>query len=68
MISLPVTRTSFLDSRFRLRGRVNRLLNKGLPVNDAQLDPVAHVGRPGVPLAQMRPHGFRTDETRVDVP
>ena len=47
MISLPIPRTSFLDSRLRLRGRVNRLLVNGQPVTDSQLDPVAHVGRPG---------------------
>ena len=49
MINLhrPVTRTSFLDSRFRLRNRVGRLLEAGHSVSDAQLDPVAHVGRPG---------------------
>ncbi|MGB3544445.1 hypothetical protein [Rubrivirga sp.] len=49
MINLrrPVTRTSFLDSRFRLRNRANRLLEAGHSVNDSQLDPVAHVGRPG---------------------
>lgn len=49
MINLrrPVTRTSFLDSRFRLRNRANRLLEAGHSVNDAQLDPIAHVGRPG---------------------
>lgn len=47
MFALPMTRTSFLDSRFRLRNRVNRLLDHGLPTTDRQLDPVAHVGRPG---------------------
>ena len=51
MISLPIPRTSFLDSRFRLRGRVNRLVGQGLSASDAQLDPVAHVGRPGAPAA-----------------
>lgn len=49
MFALPMTRTSFLDSRFRLRGRVNRLIGHGLPTSDRQLDPVAHVGRPGAP-------------------
>ena len=51
MINLPrpLTRTSFLDSRFRLRSRTNRLIQNGMPVSDAQLDPVAHVGRPGGP-------------------
>lgn len=49
MINLPrpLSRTSFLDSRFRLRSRASRLLAQGRSVNDAQLDPVAHVGRPG---------------------
>ncbi|MEO0556841.1 MAG: hypothetical protein AAF170_01525 [Bacteroidota bacterium] len=50
MFSLPVPRTSFLDSRLRLRGRVNRLLERGQDVSDSQLDPVAHIGRPGAPL------------------
>ena len=50
MFSLPLPRTSFLDSRIRLRGRVNRLLEHGMSVSDSQLDPVAHVGRPGTPL------------------
>ena len=51
MISIPrpISRTSFLDSRFRLRNRANRLLAHGHSVSDAQLDPVAHVGRPGGP-------------------
>ena len=48
-IRRPLTRTSFLDSRFRLRNRANRLLTSGASVSDAQLDPVAHVGRPGGP-------------------
>ena len=48
MFSVPIPRTSFLDSRLRLRGRTNRLLGRGLSVSDTQLDPVAHVGRPGV--------------------
>ena len=61
MVSLPITRTSFLDSRLRLRGRTNRLLAKGLPVHDAQLDPVAHVGRPGAPPAPPRPPAERPD-------
>lgn len=48
MISrLPIPRTSFLDSRLRLRGRINRLLERDLSISDAQLDPVAHVGKPG---------------------
>ena len=51
MFSTPIPRTSFLDSRFRLRGRTNRLLERGLPVTDTQLNPVAHVGRPGVSAA-----------------
>lgn len=51
MISrLPIPRTSFLDSRLRLRGRVNRLLERNMSTSDTQLDPVAHVGRPGGPL------------------
>ena len=61
MFSLPSTRTSFLDSRLRLRGRVNRLLVRGLPVNDSQLDPVAHVGRPGASAAT--PDRSRDSET-----
>lgn len=61
MISLPIPRTSFLDSRLRLRGRTNRLLSKGLPVNDAQLDPVAHVGRPGVAALANREHDEQPD-------
>jgi hypothetical protein len=63
MVSLPIPRTSFLDSRLRLRGRTNRLLAKGLPVNDAQLDPVAHVGRPGA-----APTPNREQDDRPDVP
>lgn len=55
MFSIPVPRTSFLDSRFRLRGRVNRLLERGQSVSDSQLDPVAHVGRPGGPLTARPP-------------
>lgn len=48
MISrLPIPRTSFLDSRLRLRGRVNRLLERDMSTSDTQLDPVAHVGKPG---------------------
>lgn len=46
-IPRPLTRTSFLDSRFRLRSRTNRLIERGMSANDTQLDPVAHVGRPG---------------------
>ncbi|MEM1117543.1 MAG: hypothetical protein AAF845_01430 [Bacteroidota bacterium] len=46
-IPRPVTRTSFLDSRLRLRNRTNRLIERGMSVSDHQLDP-AHIGRPGV--------------------
>ena len=49
---LPISRTSFLDSRFRLRNRTGRLLERGLSVSDSQLNPVAHVGRPGVSQAR----------------
>ena len=45
---LPIPRTSFLDSRLRLRGRVDRLIANGMSTSDTQLDPVAHVGKPGV--------------------
>ena len=53
MVNLPrpFTRTSFLDSRFRLRNRANRLIQHGMSATDTQLDPVAHVGRPGAPSA-----------------
>ena len=53
MISIrrPMPRTSFLDSRFRLRNRANRLLTDGQSVSDTQLDPVAHVGQPGGPTS-----------------
>ena len=53
MVNLPrpMSRTSFLDSRFRLRNRANRLIAHGMSVSDAQLDPVAHVGRPGGPTS-----------------
>jgi len=61
MFSLPVPRTSFLDSRLRLRGRVNRLLVHNQSVSDTQLDP-AHVGRPGAPLT-ARPEA--TDRDRA---
>ena len=61
MFSLPSTRTSFLDSRLRLRGRVNRLLVRGHSVSDSQLDPVAHVGRPGTSAAP--PDRTRESET-----
>ncbi len=60
MFSLPVTRTSFLDSRFRLRGRVNRLLTNGHTVTDRQLDPVAHVGQPG---AAAKPERSRESQS-----
>ena len=53
-IPRPFPRTSFLDSRFRLRNRANRLLAHGHTVDVNQLDPVAHVGRPGGP-APARP-------------
>jgi hypothetical protein len=61
MFSVPIPRTSFLDSRLRLRGRVSRLVPRGLSASDAQLDPVAHVGRPGTPPAPRDDE--RTDET-----
>ncbi len=64
MFSLPVPRTSFLDSRFRLRGRVNRLLAHGQSVSDNQLDSVAHVGRPGAPLT-ARPATNDADRDRI---
>ena len=57
MFSLPITRTSFLDSRFRLRNRANRLIASGHVVDDRQLDPVAHVGQPG---AAADPHAPST--------
>lgn len=63
MFSIPVPRTSFLDSRFRLRGRVNRLLERGQSVSDTQLDPVAHIGRPGAPLT-ARPEVSDADRNR----
>ena len=50
---------SFLDSRFRLRGRVNRLLTSGHTVTDRQLDPVAHVGQPGAASGQQAPDRSR---------
>lgn len=55
MISIPrpQTRTSFLDSRLRLRSRTNRLLVDGYSVSDRQLDP-AHIGRPGEPVQPDR--------------
>ena len=54
-ISRPFPRTSFLDSRFRLRNRANRLLAHGHTVDVTRLDPVAHVGRPGGPTSTHRP-------------
>ncbi|MEM0961753.1 MAG: hypothetical protein AAGK21_04315 [Bacteroidota bacterium] len=46
-----MARTSFLDSRIRLRNRANRLLANGMSVSDNQLNAVAHVGRPGGPTS-----------------
>lgn len=64
MVNLPrpLSRTSFLDSRFRLRNRANRLLSNGMSVSDTQLDPVAHVGRPGGPTAAVQPERERQQD------
>ncbi|MEM1054997.1 MAG: hypothetical protein AAGI52_05685 [Bacteroidota bacterium] len=59
---LPIPRTSFLDSRLRLRGRVNRLAERSLNTSDAQLDPIAHVGKPGGPLTAAEPRE-RSDQS-----
>ena len=53
MFSTPVPRTSFLDSRLRLRGRVNRLLERGMAVSDNQLAHVGRLTRPDAPLTSQ---------------
>ena len=59
MLSFPIPRTSFLDSRLRQRGRVTRLVQRGLPATEAQ---VPHFARPG----DAAPPAPREAEPRQD--